>query len=94
MNIIQQNYKSIIQINNSNPSISHSRGLVFYQKNSSKLFLNNTRGNLFHNQEGFKGGIPSKLNQTVFKKSALLVGINYTKTPNELYGCINDIKNI
>jgi len=94
MNIIQQNYKSIIQINNSTPSISHSRGLVFYRKNSSKLFLNNIRGNLFHNQEGFKGGMPSKLNKPVFKKSALLVGINYTKTPNELYGCINDIKNI
>jgi hypothetical protein len=28
------------------------------------------------------------------KKSALLIGINYTNTPYELYGCINDTKNI
>lgn len=27
-------------------------------------------------------------------KRALLVGINYTGTPNQLYGCINDINNI
>jgi hypothetical protein len=27
-------------------------------------------------------------------KKALLVGINYTGTPNELNGCINDIKNV
>jgi hypothetical protein len=28
------------------------------------------------------------------KRSAFLVGINYTGTANELYGCINDTKNI
>jgi len=27
-------------------------------------------------------------------KKALLIGINYTGTPNELNGCINDIKNV
>lgn len=27
-------------------------------------------------------------------KKALLIGINYNKTPNQLYGCINDINNI
>jgi hypothetical protein len=30
----------------------------------------------------------------VSKKSALLVGINYTNTRNQLYGCINDIQHI
>lgn len=28
------------------------------------------------------------------KKKALLIGINYFKTPNELKGCLNDVKNI
>lgn len=28
------------------------------------------------------------------KKSAFLVGINYVGTPSELYGCINDTKNV
>jgi hypothetical protein len=28
------------------------------------------------------------------KKKALLIGINYFQTPNELKGCINDVKNI
>ena len=27
-------------------------------------------------------------------RKALLVGINYTGTPNQLYGCINDINNM
>lgn len=36
--------------------------------------------------------IPPK--KVVPKKTALLVGINYTKTSSQLYGCINDIQNI
>src|SRR5688572_797749 len=28
------------------------------------------------------------------KKFALLIGINYFNTPSQLYGCINDAKNI
>ena len=28
------------------------------------------------------------------KRTAFLVGINYTGTINELYGCINDTKNV
>jgi hypothetical protein len=30
----------------------------------------------------------------VGKKKALLIGINYFQTPNQLHGCINDVKNI
>jgi hypothetical protein len=54
MNIIQKNYKSIIQ-----PTI-----------------------------------VKPNVVKPIPKKSALLVGINYTKTSNQLYGCINDIQNI
>ena len=38
--------------------------------------------------------ITDKYNQNAKKQSAFLVGINYTGTINELYGCINDTKNI
>ena len=34
------------------------------------------------------------MNTNIHKKTALLVGINYTGTINELYGCINDTKNV
>ena len=34
------------------------------------------------------------INTNIHKKTALLVGINYTGTINELYGCINDTKNV
>jgi uncharacterized caspase-like protein len=32
--------------------------------------------------------------QQTGKKKALLIGINYFRTPNELKGCLNDVKNI
>ena len=38
--------------------------------------------------------ITDKYNQNAKKQSAFLVGINYTGTINELYGCINDTKNV
>lgn len=31
---------------------------------------------------------------SIVNKKALLVGINYTNTQNELYGCINDVSNV
>jgi len=38
----------------------------------------------------------SLLSATTFNKNkkALLIGINYINTPNQLYGCINDVNNI
>ena len=38
--------------------------------------------------------ITEKYNQNAKKQYAFLVGINYTGTINELYGCINDTKNV
>lgn len=39
--------------------------------------------------------IPKKINiSTTNKNKALLIGINYNGTPNQLYGCINDANNI
>lgn len=37
---------------------------------------------------------PVPVLRTVGLKRALLIGINYVKTPHELYGCINDVNNI
>jgi len=38
--------------------------------------------------------LQKKTIKQVSKKSALLVGINYTNMPNQLYGCINDVQNV
>jgi len=38
--------------------------------------------------------LQKKTIKQVSKKSALLVGINYTNMPNQLYGCINDVHNV
>jgi metacaspase-1 len=37
---------------------------------------------------------PQTSTTTTSNKYALLIGINYTNTPHELYGCINDVMNI
>lgn len=45
--------------------------------------------------QALKNGLSAKISSLVKKrKFALLVGINYKNTVNELYGCINDTNNI
>ena len=47
--------------------------------------------------QALKNALTTKINAIVVdkeKKNALLVGINYKNTVNELYGCINDTNNI
>ena len=51
--------------------------------------LNVSNANLKKLTDKYKQDISSGKKQTAF-----LVGINYTGTANELYGCINDTKNI
>jgi len=68
-----------IQINN----------LIVKYNTNQKILLDNTNKNI----DIIKNYIPRtlKINR---KKSALLVGINYIGTPNELYGCINDTDSV
>lgn len=47
--------------------------------------------------QALKNALSAKINSIIVDKNrklALLVGINYTNTVNELYGCINDTNNI
>ena len=55
--------------------------------------VNNLKTNLGKSILSIKNYVPKKI--TINKnKKALLIGINYTGTSNELYGCINDVNSI
>jgi myo-inositol-hexaphosphate 3-phosphohydrolase len=49
--------------------------------------INASNANLKRLTDKYKKEMPKK-------RTAFLVGINYTGTVNELYGCINDTKNV
>jgi len=57
------------------------------QYNSNKIVLRNILNNNILSIQKF---IPKTITNNK-NKSALLIGINYTGTQNELYGCINDV---
>jgi len=59
------------------------------KKNLINSVINASNTNLKKLNDKYKQDIASGKKQTAF-----LVGINYTGTVNELYGCINDTKNI
>jgi len=55
--------------------------------------VNNLKTNLDKSIISIKNYLPKTININKNKK-ALLIGINYTGTYNELYGCINDVESI
>ena len=57
------------------------------KKNLIKSAINASNANLKKLTDKYKQDMPKK-------QHAFLVGINYTGTINELYGCINDTKNV
>ncbi len=54
----------------------------------------NTLRNKYMNDVNLIKNIQESLLLNKLNKSALLIGINYLNTYNELYGCINDVNNI
>lgn len=70
---------NLMRINNSLKKVLINRAI-----NESNVYLQ--RLTVKYNQD--------IINTNIHKKTALLVGINYTGTINELYGCINDTKNV
>jgi hypothetical protein len=61
--------------------------------NQCKEKINVLRSNLEKSIVSINSLVPKKI--TINKnKKALLIGINYTGTSNELYGCINDVTSI
>ena len=57
------------------------------KRNLIKSAINASNANLKKLTDKYKQELPKK-------QTAFLVGINYTGTINELYGCINDTKNV
>ena len=98
-NIYNNNYKIAIQIyNNSVNIILRSRSLTKSQQiNKAKSILVSTISNLTNKYNAdilaVKNFIPKQIVINKEKK-ALLVGINYIGTQNELFGCISDVKSI
>ena len=66
--------------------------------NKVNILRNNLNNiiNSINNLTNIPGRIitPTQILRTEPSKFALLIGINYNNTPNELYGCINDANNI
>jgi hypothetical protein len=61
--------------------------------NQYNINVNNLKSNLNKSNLSVKNFIPKNIIINKNKK-ALLIGINYTGTSNELFGCINDVTNI
>ena len=98
-NIYNSNCKNVIQYyNNTINIILKSRILNKVQQiNIVKNLLASSISNLTNKYNSdcltIQNFIPKKIKIDKAKK-ALLIGINYTGTKNELYGCINDVNNI
>lgn len=60
---------------------------INFIKNNFKKLINNLKKNIY-NQINFKKAQISS--NTILKKNALIIGINYNDTQYQLYGCIND----
>jgi hypothetical protein len=61
--------------------------------NQYNINVNNLKSNLNKSNLSIRNFIPKNIIINKNKK-ALLIGINYTDTSNELYGCINDVTNV
>jgi hypothetical protein len=85
INIKKINSSRIITIKTKQIQINNLIIQYNYTINSLKLTLNNNITNI-------QKFTPNKI--TISNKKALLVGINYIGTNNELYGCINDVNSI
>ena len=98
-NIYNNNYKIAIQIYNNDVNIIlRSRSLTKSQQiNKIKSILVSTISNLTNKYNAdilaVKNFIPKQI-QINKEKKALLVGINYIGTQNELFGCISDVNSI
>ena len=77
------------QLNATIRKINSMRISNIMKKNMINSAINASNANLKKITDKYNKDIASGKKQTAF-----LVGINYTETINELYGCINDTKNV
>jgi len=90
---VSQLYANLLrQIQNANRTPYNSRTkqiLINSLINQYNINVNNLKTNLAKNNASINAFLP-KLPTINRSKKALLIGINYIGTSNELYGCIND----
>jgi hypothetical protein len=85
--------KNILEIQKSARRIAVKNRLInsliqIYNSNMNKL-----KTNLNNNIRNVQNFVPANI-RVNNNKYAIIIGINYTGTPNELYGCINDANSI
>lgn len=85
-----QNNITIVQ--KSKLSTSGKKNQINVLINQCKENINLLRSNLDKSIISIQNFVPKKIE--INNKKALLIGINYTGTKNELYGCINDVNSI
>jgi len=96
-NIYNQNiYSLTLTYNNIIRQIINNRKLrnkvnIYISEYNNKI---NILKNKYNNDIISIKNIIQPIIQKIINKSALLIGINYLNTENELQGCINDVNNI
>ena len=85
--VLSVNITNVLKSRQNNKSKQSQINNLINQYNNTKNVLKNTLNNNILSIQKF---VPKtiKINKN---KKALLIGINYTGTKNELYGCINDV---
>ena len=94
---VQNLYSSLVinitRVQYSRQTIKAKQNQINTLKNQYNINVNNLKSNLDKSILGIQNFIPKSIIINKNKK-ALLIGINYTGTSNELYGCINDVNSI
>lgn len=89
--------KNIASLNNNLILLINNVNRLRLPPSVKKQYINAFISRYNTSVQALKNALSAKINSITVvkdKKYALLVGINYTNTVNELYGCINDTNNI
>lgn len=85
--------KNILEIQKSARHIAVKNRLINSLIQIYNSNMNNLKTNLNNNIRNVQNFVPANI-RVNNNKYAIIIGINYTGTPNELYGCINDANSI
>jgi hypothetical protein len=85
--------KNILEIQKSARRIAVKNRLINSLIQIYNSNMNNLKTNLNNNIRNVQNFVPANI-RVNNNKYAIIIGINYTGTPNELYGCINDANSI
>lgn len=92
-NITNKYNLDLLLISRSRNSLRNKNNAIQILKNNYNITINNLKNKLNNDINAVEKMIIELINLRS-KKQALIIGINYTGTMNQLYGCINDAQNI